>query len=108
MLQLVRNGRSLDRLSVAAAHIETAIAHINNEAQTHVPCTSGGDHGEVDALRLLVLALSDIRAELARGVRFGSGNDRGPRHRGQLSQFSATIRDQRPGAGASRYSLPIW
>lgn len=69
MLQLVRNDRPLDRLSVAAAHIEAAIAHINNAAQTRVPWTTGGDHGEVDALRLLVLALSDIRAELKRSRR---------------------------------------
>ena len=73
MLQLVRSGGPLDRLSVAAAHIETAIAHINNEAQTRVPWTSGGDHEDVDALRLLVLALNDIRAELKRS-RGGCGS----------------------------------
>lgn len=69
MLQLVRNDRPLDRLSVAAAHIEAAIAHINNEAQARVPWTAGGAHGEVKAFRLLVLALSDIRAELVRSRR---------------------------------------
>lgn len=69
MLQLVSNDRPLDRLSVAAAHIEAAIAHINNEAQTRVPWTTGDDQGELDALRLLVRALSDIRAELKRSRR---------------------------------------
>ena len=64
MLQLVRNGPHIDRLRVAAAHIEAAIAHINNEAQTRVPGTAAGDFGDVTTLRLLVVALSDIRTAL--------------------------------------------
>ena len=64
MLQLVSSGRRLDRIRVAAAHIEAAIAHINNEAQTRVPGTSEGNYGDVRALRLVVVALGDIRAAL--------------------------------------------
>ena len=64
MLQLMSSGRRLDRIRVAAAHIEAAIAHINNEAQTRVPGTSEGNYGDVTALRLVVVALSDIRAAL--------------------------------------------
>ena len=64
MLQLVRNGQRVDRLRVAAAHIEAAIAHINNEAQTRVPGTAAGDNRDVTALRLLVVALGDIRTAL--------------------------------------------
>ena len=64
MLQLVRNGPRYDRLRVAAAHIEAAIAHINNEAQTRVPSAADGDVGDVTGLRLLVVALSDIRTAL--------------------------------------------
>lgn len=64
MLQLVKTDRPLDRLSVAAAHIEAAIAHINNEAQARIPWSHGGDHANVEILRLLVRALGDIRDEL--------------------------------------------
>ena len=66
MLQLISHDRRLDRLRVAAAHIEAAIAHINNEAQVRVPGTTGGDPEEVTTLRLLVVALSDIRTALKR------------------------------------------
>ena len=65
MLRLVVNdGRSLDRLRLARAHIEVAIAHINNEAQARVPVRRGNAPLETNALRVLVQALADIRNEL--------------------------------------------
>ena len=64
MLQLVSNDGRLDRLSIAAAHVEAAIAHINNEAQARVPWSPSDDTGEIEALRLLVHALADIRNAL--------------------------------------------
>ena len=64
MLQLVKRGHRRDRIRVAAAHIEAAIAHINNEAQARVPGTVRGNYGDVTALRMVVVALSDIRAAL--------------------------------------------
>jgi hypothetical protein len=66
MLQLVSHDRRMDRLRVAAAHIEAAIAHINNEAQVRVPGSTHDDPEEVTTLRLLVVALSDIRIALER------------------------------------------
>ena len=66
LFQLVGNDRPINRLRIAAAHIEVAIAHINNEAQARIPCRHGGDHRDVEALRLLVCALADIRDELRR------------------------------------------
>ena len=66
MFDLITNdNRPMNRLRVARAHIEVAIAHINNEAQTRVPSRRGHDHSETDALRVLVQALADIRDELA-------------------------------------------
>jgi hypothetical protein len=67
MLRLVMNdNRPADRLRLARAHIEIAIAHINNDAQTRVPSRRGSDHSETDELRVLVQALADIRYELTR------------------------------------------
>jgi hypothetical protein len=55
MLRLVTSdNRPADRLRLARAHIEIAIAHINNDAQRRVPSRRGSDHSETDALRVLV------------------------------------------------------
>jgi hypothetical protein len=65
MLRLVVNdGRPLNRLRLARAHIEVAIAHLNNEAQARVPSCRGHASAEANALRVLVQALADIRNEL--------------------------------------------
>jgi hypothetical protein len=66
VLRVVRNEGERDGLSVAVAHIESAIAHLNNAAQGAVqpsafdfdlPC-------DVEELRLIVRALADIRESL--------------------------------------------
>lgn len=63
MLHIVaKNDSPVQRIAVARRHIETAIAHINDVAQTRVleaRSTSG-----VDELRLIVRALADIREAL--------------------------------------------
>lgn len=64
MLHIVaKNDSPVQRIGVARRHIETAIAHINDVAQTRVlelhSTTSG-----VDELRLIVRALADIREAL--------------------------------------------
>lgn len=52
-------------LSLAAAHIEMAMAHINNAAQGQMPVTPNeGDDPHVEELRLMVRALSDVRDRL--------------------------------------------
>ena len=62
MLTLVPTGSGprLDRLRVAQAHLEAAIAHLNNEAQARVPVCADGDVSTLDNLRLIVQALADI------------------------------------------------
>ena len=53
------------RLSLARRHIETAIAHINDAAQSRIPQTMTADTAPgVDELRLIVRALADIREAL--------------------------------------------
>lgn len=53
------------RLSLARRHIETAIAHINDVAQSRIPQTMTADTAPgVDELRLIVRALADIREAL--------------------------------------------
>jgi len=53
------------RLSFARRHIETAISHINDAAQSRIPLTADGETApEVDELRLIVRALADIREAL--------------------------------------------
>jgi hypothetical protein len=63
MLHIVaKNDSPVQRIAVARRHIETAIAHINDVAQTRVL-----DHARtssVDELRLIVRALADIREAL--------------------------------------------
>jgi len=63
MLHIVaKNDSPVQRVAVARRHIESAIAHINDVAQTRVleaRSTSG-----VDELRLIVRALADIREAL--------------------------------------------
>ena len=54
---------SIDRLGIAAAHIEAAIAHINNVMQVRVPAPGENDE-DFTRLRLLVTALADIRTAL--------------------------------------------
>jgi hypothetical protein len=53
------------RLSLARRHIETAISHINDAAQSRIPLTADGEPAPgVDELRLIVRALADIREAL--------------------------------------------
>jgi hypothetical protein len=52
----------LDRLGVAASHIESAIAHINNVIQTYA-LTPACDQ-RIEELRLMVIALADIRNQI--------------------------------------------
>jgi len=73
MLQIVaRNDSPVHRLALARRHIETAIAHINDEAQRHVPSTLTAESSELDELRLIVRALADIREALRSSTRTGS------------------------------------
>jgi len=63
MLHIVaKNDSPVQRIAVARRHIETAIAHINDVAQTRV-LEARGTSG-VDELRLIVRALADIREAL--------------------------------------------
>jgi hypothetical protein len=67
MLHIVTsNGGQTQRLTLAARHIETAISHINDVAQSRVPTTTAACErcAEVDELRLIVRALADIRDAL--------------------------------------------
>ena len=53
------------RLTLARRHIETAIAHINDAAQSRIPITTDVEIAPgVDELRLIVRALADIREAL--------------------------------------------
>jgi len=53
------------RLSLARRHIETAISHINDAAQSRIPLTTDGETVPgVDELLLIVRALADIREAL--------------------------------------------
>jgi hypothetical protein len=65
MLHIVsKNDSPVQRLSVARRHIETAIAHINDVAQSRVPVAALDSSAGVDELRLIVRALADIREAL--------------------------------------------
>jgi len=64
MLHIVaKNDSPVQRIAVARRHIETAIAHINDVAQTRVFEATRSPSG-VDELRLIVRALADIREAL--------------------------------------------
>jgi hypothetical protein len=64
MLHIVaKNDSPVQRIGVARRHIETAIAHINDVAQTRVLELQSTTSG-VDELRLIVRALADIREAL--------------------------------------------
>ena len=53
------------RLTLARRHIETAISHINDVAQSRIPLTNAPEPAPaVDELRLIVRALADIREAL--------------------------------------------
>jgi hypothetical protein len=53
------------RLTLARRHIETAISHINDVAQSRIPVTTEVEAAPgVDELRLIVRALADIREAL--------------------------------------------
>ena len=53
------------RLTLARRHIETAISHINDVAQSRIPLTAAVETAPgVDELRLIVRALADIREAL--------------------------------------------
>jgi hypothetical protein len=64
MLHLVaKNDSPVQRIGVARRHIETAIAHINDDAQARV-LEPARNAATVDELRLIVRALADIRDAL--------------------------------------------
>jgi hypothetical protein len=52
------------RLTLARRHIETAISHINDVAQSRVPVSASDLATGVEELRLIVRALADIREAL--------------------------------------------
>ena len=64
MLTIVQSESAADlnrlSVSVARAHLRAAIVHLNNEAQRCVPPSSRGDPRDVEDLRLIVRALSDM------------------------------------------------
>ena len=62
MLTLLQNPAVTEksRLRVAISHLESAISHINNEAQCQVPRTQNSDSRDVEQLRLIVCALADV------------------------------------------------
>ena len=65
ILQIVaKNDAPKRRLTLARRHIETAIAHINDVAQSRIPLTTSDLAPGVDELRLIVRALADIREAL--------------------------------------------
>jgi hypothetical protein len=65
MLHIVaKNDAPARRLTLARRHIETAIVHINDVAQSRIPLTTSDLAPGVDELRLIVRALADIREAL--------------------------------------------
>jgi len=65
MLQIVaKNDAPVRRLTLARRHIETAISHINDVAQSRMPSEITDQTPGVDELRLIVRALADIREAL--------------------------------------------
>lgn len=52
------------RLTLARRHIETAISHLNDVAQSRIPLSTTDLAPGVDELRLIVRALADIREAL--------------------------------------------
>jgi hypothetical protein len=54
----------IDRLAVAVAHLEAAIAHINNDTQARMPIRGNVGSADVEELRLIVCAVADIIAAL--------------------------------------------
>ncbi len=71
-LHIVSNGTAVStsdapgrRLTLARRHIETAISHINDVAQSRIPLTMTAEIAPgVEELRLIVRALADIREAL--------------------------------------------
>jgi hypothetical protein len=64
-LQIVAsNDAPARRLTLARRHIETAISHINDVAQSRIPLAPADIAPGVDELRLIVRALADIREAL--------------------------------------------
>lgn len=72
-LQIVSSGTAASsssdalarRITLARRHIETAISHINDVAQSRIPLTMTAETAPgVDELRLIVRALADIREAL--------------------------------------------
>jgi hypothetical protein len=61
---VAKNDAPVRRLTLARRHIETAIAHINDVAQSRIPVTTSDLAPGVDELRLIVRALADIREAL--------------------------------------------
>jgi len=65
VLQLVaKNVAPAHRLGLARRHIESAMSHLNDVAQSRVPLATEDSRSEVDELRLIVRALADIREAL--------------------------------------------
>jgi hypothetical protein len=76
MLHIVaKNDSPVQRIAVARRHIETAISHINDVAQTRVLEQARSTAG-VDELRLIVRALADIR-EALRGCEWSTSTEPG-------------------------------
>ena len=64
MLRIVaKNDSPNQRIGLARRHIETAIAHINDVAQSRV-VEPARNAASIDELRLIVRALADIRDAL--------------------------------------------
>lgn len=61
---VAKNDAPTQRLTLARRHIETAISHINDVAQSRIPVTTADLSPGVDELRLIVRALADIREAL--------------------------------------------
>jgi hypothetical protein len=97
MLTLVRNrpAAELDRLRVAAAHLQAAVVHINNEAQRRISASPCGDPWQVEELRLIVRALCDVIDALD------------PTRRDQaLSESNSSARSALPGAVSRDEDVP--
>jgi hypothetical protein len=75
MLELVQDaGGGSSRLTTAARHIEVAIAHLANAAQSRVPRAANESAVELEEVQLMVRALADIRDRLREwpaGVQIG-------------------------------------
>ena len=68
VLTLVHNGktnRDGRGLSVAAAHLQSAMLHINTEARAKVPAACDDGTPELEQLRGIVSALNDLLIDIS-------------------------------------------